>query len=78
MLTVDTAKPGEEYYNSLFQQFADWGLDFVKVDDLSRPYHSGEIEAIRLADRSDGPADRFQHFAWSDAAEPGRSHRRPR
>jgi hypothetical protein len=30
-------------------QFADWGVDFVKVDDLSRPYHKSEIEAIRKA-----------------------------
>jgi hypothetical protein len=30
---------------------ASWGLDFVKVDDISRPYHehANEIEAIRRA-----------------------------
>ncbi|HEY3864344.1 MAG TPA: glycoside hydrolase family 27 protein [Verrucomicrobiae bacterium] len=47
---VDVSKPGaQDYYNSVFDQFASWGLDFVKVDDLSRPYHASEIHAIRKA-----------------------------
>ncbi len=50
MYGVDMTKPGAQaYYNSVFDQFAAWGLDFVKVDDLSRPYHQAEIEAIRNA-----------------------------
>jgi hypothetical protein len=50
MYGVDMTKPGaQEYYNSVFDQFAAWGLDFIKVDDLSRPYHTAEIEAIRKA-----------------------------
>ena len=50
MYGVDMRKPGAQaYYNSVFDQFAAWGLDFVKVDDLSRPYHTAEIEAIRKA-----------------------------
>ena len=50
MYGVDMSKPGaQEYYDSVFDQFASWGLDFVKVDDLSRPYHTAEIEAIRKA-----------------------------
>ncbi len=50
MYGVDMTKPGaQEYYNSVFDQFAAWGLDFVKVDDLSRPYHTAEIAAIRKA-----------------------------
>jgi alpha-galactosidase len=50
-------KPGAQaYYNSIFRQFAAWGVDFVKVDDLSRPYHRAEIEGIREAiDRADRP-----------------------
>ena len=57
MYGVDMTKPGaQEYYNSVFDQFAAWGLDFVKVDDLSRPYHQAEIEAIRTAiDRTGRP-----------------------
>lgn len=50
MYGVDMSRPGaQEYYDSVFDQFASWGVDFVKVDDLSRPYHRAEIEAIRRA-----------------------------
>jgi alpha-galactosidase len=50
MYTVDETKEGsQEYYNSLFNLYASWGVDFVKVDDLSRPYHKDEIEMIRKA-----------------------------
>ena len=50
MYTVDMSKPGaQEYYDSVFALMASWGLDFVKVDDLSSPYHTPEIEAIRKA-----------------------------
>jgi alpha-galactosidase len=50
MYTVDSQKEGaQEYYNSLFDLYASWGLDFVKVDDLSTPYHMDEIELIRKA-----------------------------
>jgi hypothetical protein len=57
MYGVDMTKPGaQEYYDSVFDQFAAWGLDFVKVDDLSRPYHQAEIEAIRSTiDRTGRP-----------------------
>ena len=48
--TIVADKPGaQEYYNSLFNMYADWGVDFIKVDDLSRPYHKEEIELIRNA-----------------------------
>jgi hypothetical protein len=48
--TIVADKPGaQEYYNSIFDLYADWGVDFVKVDDLSRPYHKKEIELIRNA-----------------------------
>ncbi|MGD0518754.1 MAG: glycoside hydrolase family 27 protein [Thermoguttaceae bacterium] len=52
MYGVDMSKPGaQEYYNSVFDLFAQWGVDFVKVDDISRPYqqHRAEIEAVRRA-----------------------------
>ncbi len=52
MYGVDMSKKGaQEYYDSVFKQIADWGVDFVKVDDLSRPYHDNELEiqAIRNA-----------------------------
>jgi alpha-galactosidase len=50
MYGVDMTKPGaQEYYNSLMELVASWGVDFIKVDDLSRPYHQPEVEAIRKA-----------------------------
>ncbi|MGA9408784.1 MAG: NPCBM/NEW2 domain-containing protein [Bacteroidota bacterium] len=50
MYTVDATKQGsQEYYNSLFNLYASWGVDFIKVDDLTRPYHKDEIEMIRKA-----------------------------
>jgi hypothetical protein len=50
MYGVDMTKPGaQEYYDSVFALLASWDLDYVKVDDLSRPYHNDEIEAIRNA-----------------------------
>jgi hypothetical protein len=51
MYTVDCKKEGaQEYYNSLFSMYASWGLDFVKIDDLSAPfYHQDEIDLIRKA-----------------------------
>jgi alpha-galactosidase len=40
---VDMTKPGsQEYYNSVFKQFADWGIDFVKVDHVT--HFPAEIE----------------------------------
>jgi hypothetical protein len=50
MYGVDMSKPGAQaYYDSVFALLASWDLDFVKVDDLSRPYHKAEIESIRKA-----------------------------
>ena len=32
---IDMSKPGtQEFYNSLINQMADWGVDFIKYDDL--------------------------------------------
>lgn len=48
--TVDATKAGaQEYYNSILDLYASWGVDFIKVDDLSRPYHKDEIEMLRKA-----------------------------
>lgn len=48
MYTIVSGKPGaQEYYNSLFQLYALWDVDFVKVDDLSG--RLDEIAMIRKA-----------------------------
>jgi len=52
MYGVDMSKPGAQaWYDSVFALIASWGVDFVKVDDISRPYHRNapEIEAVRRA-----------------------------
>jgi len=47
---VNMTKPGaQEYYNSLFEMYAEWGVDYIKVDDIVFPYHADEIEAVRKA-----------------------------
>ncbi|UCE05331.1 MAG: glycoside hydrolase family 27 protein, partial [bacterium] len=39
-----------EYYNSIFNLYADWGVDYIKADDMMYPtYHRGEIEMMRRA-----------------------------
>ena len=58
MYGVDTrVKGAQEYYNSLFKLYAEWGVDFVKVDDIANtefkpnePYSAREeIEMIKRA-----------------------------
>ncbi|HSH96526.1 MAG TPA: NPCBM/NEW2 domain-containing protein, partial [Roseimicrobium sp.] len=53
MYGVDATKPGgQAYYDSIFALYASWDVDYVKVDDISRPYDAvqrAEIEAIRKA-----------------------------
>jgi len=48
MYTIVAGKSGaQEYYNSIFQLYASWDVDFVKVDDLSG--RTKEIEMVRKA-----------------------------
>ena len=48
MFGVDGTTPaGQAYYDSIFRLYAAWGVDFVKVDDLSHPYSTDEVAAIR-------------------------------
>lgn len=52
MYGVDMTKPGAQaYYDSIFSLYASWGVDFIKMDDMSRPYdaHAAEIEAAHHA-----------------------------
>ena len=51
MFGVDASKEGaQEYYNSLFNLYAEWGVDFIKADDtMFPPYHKEEIEMMRKA-----------------------------
>jgi alpha-galactosidase len=50
MFTIDHTKTGAQaYYNSIMELYASWGVDFLKIDDLSSPYHKEEIRMIRKA-----------------------------
>lgn len=47
---VNLSREGaQEYYNSLFELYAAWGVDYIKVDDIVFPYHADEIEAVHKA-----------------------------
>jgi hypothetical protein len=51
---------GQAWYNSIFQQYAQWEIDFVKVDDMINNtvnplvYHQSEVQAIRTAIEATG------------------------
>ena len=49
MFGVSSNAAGQAWYDSLFKQFADWGVDFVKVDDICPNYRTGESAMIRRA-----------------------------
>lgn len=45
---VDMSKPGaQEFYNSLINQMAEWGVDFIKYDDIV--HMPKEVEAVANA-----------------------------
>jgi hypothetical protein len=49
MFGVRSNEAGQAWYDSCARLWASWGIDFLKVDDLSNPYHAAEIEMIRKA-----------------------------
>jgi hypothetical protein len=57
MYGVDMAKPGAQaYYDSIVALYASWGVDFIKADDMSRPYdlRAPEVHALSSAIRKSG------------------------
>ncbi|GLH71765.1 hypothetical protein GETHLI_02670 [Geothrix limicola] len=58
MWGVDAAtEAGKAWYNALYAHVAAWGVDSVKVDDLSQingAYSTAEVEAIQAALRKGG------------------------
>jgi alpha-galactosidase len=68
MYGVDMNKPGaQDYYNSIVEKYAQWGVDYIKADDMAIPFHGPEIAALHKAivrskraivlSLSPGPAD---------------------
>ncbi|MBX5438596.1 MAG: glycoside hydrolase family 27 protein [Thermoflavifilum sp.] len=50
MFGLDMSKPGAQaYLNSLLTLYASWGVDFIKIDDITQPYHAAEILGYRRA-----------------------------
>lgn len=50
MFGIDMRKPGaQDYYDSILKLYAEWGVDYIKADDIARPAHRGEISAIHKA-----------------------------
>ena len=51
MYGVDPSKDGAKaYYDSIFALYADWGVDFIKCDDICRELPHEEAELIMLSD----------------------------
>ncbi len=52
---VNMAKPGaQDYYDSIARLYASWGLDYIKADDMSNPFHELEIPALSVALKKTG------------------------
>ena len=50
MYGVDPEKEGaEEYYDSIFRLYAQWGVDFIKCDDICRELPHEETELVLLS-----------------------------
>jgi alpha-galactosidase len=53
----DTAA-GQAWYDALFAQYASWGVDFIKIDDMvnnnTTTYHQAEVDAIRASINKSG------------------------
>lgn len=71
LLTLDFSKPGaQEYYNSILELYAEWGVDYIKADDLNAwhavdnsdgsptgegsPYRIDDIEGLSSAIKNSG------------------------
>ncbi|HEY0758960.1 MAG TPA: glycoside hydrolase family 27 protein [Acidisarcina sp.] len=51
---INANAAGQAYYDSLARMYAGWGLDFLKVDCISQPYHDEEIHMLSEALRKSG------------------------
>jgi len=49
MFGVQDNAAGQAWYDSCARLWSEWGVDYIKVDDLSQPYHAAEIAMITRA-----------------------------
>lgn len=55
MYGVDPAKEGaREYYDSIFELYAQWGVDFIKIDDICRELPHEEAELVMVSEALKG------------------------
>src|SRR5215471_1883435 len=55
MYGVDMSKPGaQDYYDSILRLYAEWGVDYIKADDIAQPFHGDEIAALHQAIQKTG------------------------
>ena len=59
MFGVSSNPAGAAWYDSCARLWASWGVDYIKVDDLSKPYHTAEVEMVRNAIDHSGRAIEF-------------------
>lgn len=59
MFGVSSNAAGQAWYDSCARLWSSWGVDYIKVDDLSRPYHTAEVEMVRSAIDRSGRAIEF-------------------
>ncbi len=47
---INTKHPGgQAYYDSIVKLYAEWGVDYIKADDMSQPIQMAEIDALHKA-----------------------------
>ena len=46
---VKENEAGQRYYDGLLKLYAGWGVDFLKVDCVSKPYNAHEVHMLRAA-----------------------------
>jgi alpha-galactosidase len=50
MIGISATLPGmQDYYSSLFELYAAWGIDYIKVDDIAREFREKDMLAIEKA-----------------------------
>jgi hypothetical protein len=65
MFGVRDNEAGQAWYNACVRLWASWDVDYIKVDDLSEPYHTPEIAMLRRALDQYGP-----HIVFSTSPGP--------
>ncbi len=50
MIGISSTLPGmQDYYNSIFELYASWEIDYIKVDDIAREFREKDMLAIEKA-----------------------------